>query len=227
MVVPVEDLLGAVDEVVSVCGGNLLDHDRGGLDGGDGVTAGATIADAVAVDFVDNVLAAVLVLEAGGVDDAAVAGGKYGVSAFELPMAVREEVDLLEVASEALITCCVGPSGIVRGSGADAVDGRVLLRLSGIVHHICSTSLEVQVSACGPRRKPRQEHLPDELHEAPRLPVQYSIRPHAGEHRSFPLSNSTSRPKQLSGHGVHGSRSRKHSISHPLRYRTDRESSCR
>lgn len=69
----VEQLFGAGDERVAVGGGDLLDHDGGGLDGRDGVAAGAAVAEGVAVDFVEEVLLAVGVLEAGGVDDAAVA----------------------------------------------------------------------------------------------------------------------------------------------------------
>ena len=101
----VEDLFGARDEVVAVCGGDFLDHDGGGEDGGDGVAAGAAVADAVAVDFVDEVLAAVGVLEAGWVDDAALAVGGGGDISVRFLWAGKEGGEgLLGVASDGFVT---------------------------------------------------------------------------------------------------------------------------
>ena len=150
LVVPVEDLVGAADQVVAVCGGDLLDHDGSGFDGGNSVSARAAIADVVAVNFVDYVLAAVGVLEAGGVDDAALPKRGDGMLALEILEMTEEGAYLLEVTSEYLILCRIGAGRGVRSSGADAVNRWIFLRLSGVVHDIRSTGLDTDTSAQAP-----------------------------------------------------------------------------
>ena len=99
----------------------LLQQDRGGDDGLDAVVAVAAVADAVTVDFEDDVARAVGVEEAGWVDGAA----------------------LVETAGEGCFAGDVGACGIggLRDGYADAVVADFLFGFAGVVEDVFSVVL--------------------------------------------------------------------------------------